>query len=198
MNNLGEILDVSYSSFKDTRDGRVYKTVKLGEYEWFQENLDFAPENLYGKRAMDLFGIDKPYMDFDLPFGGKHYEFLSTKWACPEGWEVPSRKVFIDLFSKITGKPPHEWRDKERNEISSALYREGSFLKLDYGGKYDYAPQFFSKQRKKEYMDEALGWYWSSSPGAMSNGGSAFCFTDTTYIEDVIYGFCMIRPVRKI
>ena len=198
MQDLEKILGVSYSTFKDSRDGRIYKTVTLNGYEWFLENLQFDLSRLYGgEETIDLFNIPKTHMDFNLEEGGFHYKFLESQYACPEGFEVPKRNVFVDLFKKITGKNPNEWRSDDRHLIASSLYGKNSLLKLTDTGKFDRSPLMWSSN-KMEYLDEALGWYWSSTPGSLTNGGSAFGFTHETYVEDVVYGFCAVRPVRKI
>lgn len=198
MRDLEKILGVSYSTYEDKRDGRIYKTVTLNGYEWFLENLDFDLIKLYGgKKAAEIFGIPDPSMDFNLEGGGRHYKFLQAQEACPEGFEVPKRNVFIDLFRKITGKDPHQWKQEERSQIGSALYGKNGILKLTDTGKFDRSPLMWSSN-KMEYIDEGVGWYWSSTPGSLTNGGSAFGFVHETYVEDVVYGFCAVRPVRKI
>lgn len=198
MQDLEKILGVSYSNFKDNRDGRIYKTITLNGYEWFLENLDFDLSKLYGgKKAAELFGIPDPSMDFNLEDGGRHYRFLQAQEACPEGFEIPKRNVFVDLFTKIAGKPPHLIKNEDRFKISSFLYGKNSLLKLNDTGRFDKSPLIWASN-KMDYLDEGLGWYWTSTPGALTNGGSAFGFTRETYVEDVVYGFCAVRPVRKI
>ena len=37
--------DIDYGEITDERDGQTYKTVKIGKYTWFAQNLNYAYEN---------------------------------------------------------------------------------------------------------------------------------------------------------
>lgn len=189
MQDLEKILGVSYSSFKDPRDGKVYKTVTLNGYEWFLEDLEYDLSRLYGgEETIDLFNIPKTHMDPKLEEGGFHYKFLEAQYACPDGFEVPKRNIFIDLFKKITGKNPNEWGSEGRRLIASFLCGKNGLLKLSNSGRFI----------GSHFIQDGLGWYWSSTPGSLTNGGSAFGFNEESYREEIVYGFCAVRPVRKI
>ena len=102
--------EVSYGSLTDTRDGKTYKTVRIGLQTWMAENLNYA----YGK------GTTRSYCYKDKPANCRKYGRLYT-WAaamdsaavfgeggkgcgygrrctptypvrgvCPDGWHLPS------------------------------------------------------------------------------------------------------------
>ena len=37
--------DFKYDSFKDARDGQIYRTIKIGNQVWMAQNLRFKAEN---------------------------------------------------------------------------------------------------------------------------------------------------------
>ena len=191
-----EKLGMKPSEFTDTRDGKVYKTVIINGVEWFRENLDYDDtEDHGGKMFIDLFLDKLPSLkpDFKKSNCGTLYTFDSAKMACPEGWEIPDRGIFIDLFKKITNLPPNEWRTSERAKIYHALK---PILGIEFCGKFD--KRSFAKGI--DFMGEGLQeYYLTSTPGSMSNGGSIFIFRkdSTDYAEDVGYGYYSVRPIRK-
>jgi uncharacterized protein (TIGR02145 family) len=70
-----------YESFKDSRDGKTYKTVKIGNQTWMAENLAFKASN--GCWAYN-----------NNPNNAKIYGYLYS-WevalkSCPAGWHLPS------------------------------------------------------------------------------------------------------------
>jgi len=207
---------VGGSSFKDPRDGREYQTVILDngkeKVEWFAENLDYDDtDDFGGKSALDIFftNNDLPSIKEDTNRNtcGRYYRFNSLVNACPEGWEIPERSEFIDLFKKITGKDPHLWRDHDRTEIFKSVCGFRSSLELTMCGSYE-KPRYmgtssFAGQRPDSngfnFSGNRDGYYWSSTPGSMNNGGAVFIFREDEkkYLEDVGYGYYAVRPIRK-
>lgn len=75
-------------NFTDPRDGKVYKTVKIGNQTWMAENLNFKTPNSWCAECEKL---------------GMLYNFEDAKIACPDGWHLPSVDEWEILIKNLGG-----------------------------------------------------------------------------------------------
>ena len=102
------------STFKDSRDGKTYKTVKMGDKTWMAQNLNFAAEGskCHGeegevlKREADGL-ISKKVSNAELQENcvkyGRLYDWNTALKVCPSGWHLPSFKEWDELGESVGG-----------------------------------------------------------------------------------------------
>lgn len=116
--------ELTYGTLTDERDNKVYKTIKIGNYTWMAENLNFVDS--IDVSFLSLIGQSHYYLDD--PDGlnvGHSYTytgamnipstFLSSKadstilkkhhrGICPSGWHVPDTSEWGDLGRTVEWK----------------------------------------------------------------------------------------------
>ena len=178
---------------KDSRDGKTYKTVQIGDKVWMAENLNYdynhgsaksvcyenKPENCekYGRlytwaAAMDsaaIFSKDGARCGYR-----KECDAIGTvRGVCPEGWHLPSKEDLEEL-KKLAGQ--------KAGDIDKA----GTVLKSTTGWKDD--------DSKSGNGSDSLGFgalpagYYGSNYGYFGYGGyRAFFWSSTEDDSDAAY-----------
>jgi uncharacterized protein (TIGR02145 family) len=80
------------NTFTDSRDGQVYKTVKIGSQVWMAQNLNYAPGG-------ECLGGDKK----NCAKFGRLYTWESAQEAVPQGWHLPSVEEWETLINFAGG-----------------------------------------------------------------------------------------------
>ncbi|OQA92887.1 MAG: hypothetical protein BWY27_00148 [Bacteroidetes bacterium ADurb.Bin234] len=101
-------------SFTDTRDGNIYKTVKIGNQIWMAENLRYLPSvvgpetysftipyyYVYGYNGTDVNAAKKTanYTTY-----GVLYNWTAACSSCPSGWHLPTDAEWTELTDYLGG-----------------------------------------------------------------------------------------------
>jgi len=146
MNNEYNLNAKVTGSFTDLRDGRIYKTVKIGDQWIMAENFAYKPvEGNFWVYENDPVNIDKY---------GYLYDWETAKKIAPEGWHLPSKKEW-KTFRKSLGARMDVWSTMDK------VYRQmiaggGSGFNALFGGRFDFVSGEYRNIGKEAY-------FWSST-----------------------------------
>jgi len=127
-----------YGSLTDTRDGKKYKTVTIGNQEWMAENLAYKPSiGNYWAYDNDNTNVAKY---------GYLYDWQTAKNVCPSSWHLPTDDEWSVLTDYLGGvevagtkmKSTSGWQDGGNGTNESgfngfpagALYINGYFANI--------------------------------------------------------------------
>jgi uncharacterized protein (TIGR02145 family) len=86
---------IAFGQLTDKRDGKTYKTVKIGNQVWMAENLAFKPSSgNYWAYDDDNSNVAKY---------GYLYDWETALDVCPAGWHLPSDKEWPVLTDYLGG-----------------------------------------------------------------------------------------------
>jgi uncharacterized protein (TIGR02145 family) len=147
-------------SFKDKRDGKSYKWVKIGNQTWMAENLAYSP------KAMDYYNLEKE--DSNLISYGCLYKWETAQNVCPAGWHLPESKDFEELAAFIGSKPGIKLKAKT------------GWLGEDSNGTDEYCfsavPAGHLSSRNELIHLGYQGYWWSATKAAPSAKGKPLAF----------------------
>lgn len=139
-------------TFTDSRDGKVYKTVKIGTQTWMAENLNYNTPDSWCNQCSIY---------------GRLYTYDAALIACPSGWHLPSDAEWTALTDYLDGesvagsklKSKRGWQDVSFSGNITATNSSG-FTALS-GGKREIDGSFGEMGRN--------GFWWSSTEYNTSN-----------------------------
>jgi len=148
-------------TFKDKRDGKEYKTVKIGKQTWFAENL------LYRSTEGEYWAYeDEDKME---TASGFLYNWSAAINACPKGWHLPNADEWTTLFNFLGGNDVAGGKLKEEDtwdKLNVDATNSSGFTAIP-GGYY-----LNSLLRYENYFTNAI--FWSASATDNDNATVVF------------------------
>ena len=85
---------VSTGSMGDARNGKIYKTVKIGNQTWMAENLNYEMSDMHCYESN---------ADNCIKYG-RLYTWTAALLACPSGWHLPTNAEWETLIMAVGGE----------------------------------------------------------------------------------------------
>ena len=137
------VFSLDNDTFTDSRDGKKYKTVKIGKQTWMAQNLDYHGEDGY----LGLCYGAEPQKDVMKPENckkyGRLYDWEEAKKACPRSWHLPSDAEWQTLVDFAGG-----------DEIAGQkLKSKSGWKEHDFSGKNPKSPKCRWAEQTEKQVD---------------------------------------------
>ena len=128
----------------DSRDGKFYPVVEIGDLIWMRQNLDYnMPNSTCYEDELVTCG-----------FWGRLYAKEDAKKACPTGWRLPNVKDWqvlsnVDIYSLMDTL---NWKNNEKhtNETGLSLQPSGIMHKKKFWNQYLQSSLWFEDREDPE------------------------------------------------
>lgn len=143
----------STESFEDPRDGKVYKTTKIGQQLWMAENIAHETDiGNYWAYDDDESNVDKY---------GYLYDWEAANNVCPPGWHLPS----VDDWRILIDYVGSNYTTKLKAESGWAANENGTD---DFG--FSALPAGYRHEIGEFYLKGEVGHFWSSDENEFNQG----------------------------
>jgi len=151
-------------SLLDSRDGKTYKTIKIGDRTWLAENLNYDAKGsaCYDKKADNCQKC------------GRLYDWETAAIACPSGWHLPTDAEWI-TFEETIGE--EDWNGFS---VLHCGYRsmDGGFDFYGYFAKFWSATENGAKHAWFRDLDAGMPKTMSGKRGNKLSSFSVRCVLD--------------------
>ena len=200
--NTEKPLKKETGTFTDTRDGKTYKWVKIGDQIWMAENLAYTGNDM--QHITDNTAWNNTsyngwcYYDKNSSneaIYGVLYQWEAAKIACPSGWHLPTDDEWTTLIDYIGGekaggkmkiKGTKYWKDPNEGATN-----ESGFSALPSGNRSFYNGAFSDLG--------GIGHWWSAEDNSDHSSSRTLNYDNTEVYRDYNYksfGFS-VRCVRN-
>jgi uncharacterized protein (TIGR02145 family) len=149
---------INYTTFTDSRDGKTYKTIKIGNQEWMAENLSYkTTSGSWFYSANEENGTKY----------GRLYTYEAAKQAVPTGWHLPTDAEWKELEMSLG------MSQTDADKISSRGTDVGEKLKMTSGWAengngtnevgFSALPGGFRSNSGNFMVKEWYGYWWSGT-----------------------------------
>ena len=147
--------DIQYGSFTDTRNGEVYKTVKIGDQTWMAENLRSISNDPHEVNCCNY---------------GKLFTYSLD--ICPDGWHLPDSsewQILIDYLggNNVAGGKLKETGNTHWNSPNKGATNTSGFTALGAG----FADYDLGLQKRMKQAD-----FWTASEYPEGYGVASFYY----------------------
>jgi uncharacterized protein (TIGR02145 family) len=176
--------DTTYNAEKntltDTRDGKVYRTVKIGDQVWMAENLNFETDSSY------CYNDSAEY----CAKYGRLYRWTAAMDACPSGWHLPDLAEWKTLLAAVGG-----------DSIAGTKLKSTSGWNSDGNGTDDFGFTVLPAGgwRSKDFVGEVAAFWtssWYEEYGDYVNGVKLY--TDNTIVRQTYRSMYYAYSVRCV
>ncbi|MDY0098188.1 MAG: FISUMP domain-containing protein [Bacteroidales bacterium] len=182
-------------NFTDTRDGRIYQTIKIDKQCWMAENLAYLPSvspSSQGSETVPYYYV-YDYQGTDVVSAKQHpnystfgalYNWSAALQACPSGWHLPTDAEWTQLENYLADNGYNYdgseggGRDKIAKSLASAIHWNTSTSTGDVGNdlSQNNSSGFSALPGGNRYYEWGsfnylgnFGYWWSSTELSVTN-----------------------------